>query len=67
MIDPYDYNQPEDGEFLGWRTYPFKPRKEYEEEYDCLDREEDLTDDDENEESEDETIRLAIDHRKRNH
>ena len=49
MIDPYDYNEPED------------------EEYDSLDREQDLTDDDENEESEDETIRLSIDHRKRNH
>jgi hypothetical protein len=50
MIDPYDYNEPEDDE------------------YDCLDRDEDLvTDDDENEESEDETIRLAINHRKRNH
>ena len=49
MIDPYDYNEPEDDE------------------YDCLDREQDLTDDDENEESEDETIRLAINHRKRNH
>jgi len=47
---------------------PYDYNEPKDDEYDCLDRDEDLvTDDEENEESEDETIRLAINHRKRNH